>query len=55
MDVSKKELQRLYENEEIPVSEVMRLLGIGNNATLYRLLREAGIPLRNTPPITLVE
>jgi hypothetical protein len=33
----------------------MKRLGIGSTVTVYRLLKEAGIPLRNTPPAKLVD
>ena len=53
MEVQKDLLRELYET--LPVEEVMRRLGIKSTTTLYKLLRKAGITLKNNPPIKLVD
>jgi hypothetical protein len=55
MNVSKRELERLYSTENLPVPEVMKRLKIRSTRTLYRLLRQAGIELRKSPPAMLVD
>lgn len=49
-EVSATELRRLYEAEGHPISVVMERLNIPNAPALYKLLRDAEIPLRQRHP-----